>query len=110
MLLVVPQMTRAALIYNIQTIPYDQDGHTLSGTITTDGSIGTLIASDIKSWVVTFDNNYTIQSTDSGIMPINGGQPSLLHVDHTEVSEGYLGLFTAEVGLELHYDSIIHWH
>jgi len=66
MLLVVPQMTRADLIYNIQNYPSDQNGHTLSGTITTDGTIGTLTASNIVSWVVTFDGTDTFRSTDPG--------------------------------------------
>ena len=39
-----------AIIYAIQNYPADQDGYTLSGTITTDGVIGGLAASDIVSW------------------------------------------------------------
>ena len=66
MWLVVPPVTRADLIYNIQNYPSDQSGHALSGTITTDGSIGTLTSSNIVSWVVTFDGTQTFRSTDSG--------------------------------------------
>ncbi len=66
MSLLVPAVTRADLIYNIQNYPSDQSGHTLSGTITTDGTIGTLTAGNIVSWVVTFDGTESFRSTDSG--------------------------------------------
>ena len=59
-------MTRADLIYNIQNYPSDQSGHTLSGTITTDGTIGTLTSGNIVSWVVTLDGTESFRSTDSG--------------------------------------------
>jgi hypothetical protein len=39
-----------AITYAIQNYPADQEGYTLSGTITTDGVIGGLAASDIVSW------------------------------------------------------------
>jgi hypothetical protein len=37
---------RADLIYQLKSYPLDQGGHTLSGTITTDGTIGDLGATD----------------------------------------------------------------
>jgi hypothetical protein len=58
--LAVPPTTRAEIIYAIQNYPAEQNGHTLSGTITTDGQIGPLAGSDITSWSVTFDDTFTI--------------------------------------------------
>ena len=55
LLLVVPQMTKADMIYDLQNYPADQNGHTLSGTITTDGTIGSLQGGNIISWNVTID-------------------------------------------------------
>src|SRR5262249_16922072 len=40
-----------------------QSGHTVSGTITTDGKTGLLETSDITSWSVTIDDS-TFRSTD----------------------------------------------
>jgi hypothetical protein len=65
-LLVVPQTTQADVTYTIQNYPADQNGHTVSGTITTDGHIGPLTEADITSWTVTFDNTFTFRSTDAG--------------------------------------------
>jgi hypothetical protein len=38
------------ITYAFQNYPADQQRATLSGTITTDGAIGTLAATDILSW------------------------------------------------------------
>jgi len=66
MLLVVSQTTKAGTIYDLQNYPADQNGHTLSGTITTDGTIGTLQESNIKSWNVTIDATDNFSSHDPG--------------------------------------------
>ena len=67
LLLAVSRTTRADMIYDIQNYPSDQQGHTVTGTITTDGIIGPLTEADIKSWTVTFDQGtrdaYTFSST-----------------------------------------------
>jgi len=104
-LLVVPQMTKADLVtYYIQDYPSEQTNglntYHVSGTITTDGTIGTLTASDIQSWAVTFDNTYTIQSTDPGNQTLTTGPVQASLVDITVGSGGYLGLFTTNGGLE----------
>ena len=39
-----------AVVYNIVNYPGLENGWTVSGTITTDGTIGTLSASDITAW------------------------------------------------------------
>ena len=66
MLLLVTRPTQASLVYDIQNYPSDQNGNTVSGTITTDGTIGTLDNSNISSWVVTFNGTETYRSTDAG--------------------------------------------
>ncbi len=54
-----------SITYAIQNYPADQDGHTVSGSITTDGKTGLLDTSDITSWAVTIDTT-TFRSTDPG--------------------------------------------
>ncbi len=54
-----------SMTYAIQNYPADQNGQTLSGTITTDGKTGLLANSDITSWAVTIDST-TFRSTDPG--------------------------------------------
>jgi len=66
LLLAVPGTRAGQIIYDIRNYPLDQQGHTVSGTITTDGLIGQLAASDIKSWSVTIDNTFTFRSSDAG--------------------------------------------
>ncbi|MBV8130119.1 MAG: PEP-CTERM sorting domain-containing protein [Planctomycetaceae bacterium] len=67
LLLVVPPTTRAGqIIYDIQNYPADQNGHIVSGNITTDGFIGQLAPDDILSWSVTIDGTQTFTSTDVG--------------------------------------------
>ena len=77
LLLVVPRTIRADSIYAIQDYPSDQNGHTVSGTITTDGIIGPLAEADIKSWTVTFDQGkpdaYTFSSTSPGAVVFVAG-------------------------------------
>jgi hypothetical protein len=41
------------ITYSIQDYPADQQGATLSGTITTDGNLGRLTAADIVAWTWT---------------------------------------------------------
>jgi PEP-CTERM motif len=54
MLVAVPHVGNAGdITYSIQNYLADQDGTTLSGTITTDGMIGDLAESDILSWSYT---------------------------------------------------------
>jgi hypothetical protein len=61
LLLAVPWTARAGpIIYSIQNYPSEQNGHTLSGTVTTDGKIGPLAGSDITSWSVIFDDTLTL--------------------------------------------------
>jgi hypothetical protein len=56
MLLVVAPITKAATTYIIQNYPADQNGATVAGSITTDGTIGVLSSTDILSWVWSISN------------------------------------------------------
>ncbi len=59
-----PHAAKAGSVtYAIQNYPADQDGHTVSGSITTDGKTGLLDSTDITAWVVTIDTT-TFRSTD----------------------------------------------
>jgi len=52
----------SSITYNLQSYLPLQNGYTLSGTITTDGTIGTLTSSDITAWSFEF----TLGSASSG--------------------------------------------
>jgi hypothetical protein len=58
------------ITYSIQNYPADQQGATLSGTITTDGVTGNLTGTDILSWSWTITpaggTPFTLHSTDTG--------------------------------------------
>ncbi len=49
-LIAAPPTTASSITYDIQNYPSLQNGYTLSGTITTDGHLGTLTQADITSW------------------------------------------------------------
>jgi hypothetical protein len=53
------------ITYSLANYTSDQAGHSVSGSITTDGVIGTLTDSDILSWTVTIDST-TFTSNDAG--------------------------------------------
>jgi PEP-CTERM motif len=64
-----PRICDAGTItYSIQNYPADQNGASLSGTITTDGTIGNLASSDILSWSWTITplggTPFTLTSSD----------------------------------------------
>jgi PEP-CTERM motif len=58
------------ITYSIQNYPSDQQGATLSGTITTDGVVGNLAATDVLSWSWTITplggTSFTLSSSDAG--------------------------------------------
>ncbi len=63
---IAPQSLKAGSItYNIENYPAVQAGSQLSGSITTDGHIGSLASANILSWTVTIDST-TFASTDPG--------------------------------------------
>jgi hypothetical protein len=70
-LIVLPRVATAGdITYTIQNYPADQQGATLSGTITTDGVIGNLAPTDILSWMwtITYPGGtpFTLSSSDAG--------------------------------------------
>jgi len=58
-----PRAAGGNITYLLKNYPGDQNGNTISGSITTDGVIGTLTASDIKSWSIKIDST-TFSSSD----------------------------------------------
>lgn len=64
---VTPAVRAGQITYNIQNYPAEQSGHTLSGTITTDGTIGALAGGNILSYTYTVDagtgNAFTYSGT-----------------------------------------------
>ena len=56
-----------AVVYNIVDYPGLENGWTVSGTITTDGTIGTLSASNITAWSWTLTNGGTTDTWSSTV-------------------------------------------
>jgi hypothetical protein len=63
---------KADITYTIQPYPADQGGHAVSGSITTDGHIGTLTSADIKSWSVTIDTTSFSNTTPNAEIDLAG--------------------------------------
>ena len=93
------------ITYDLQNFPALQNGYTLSGSITTDGTIGTLSNSDVVAWSfsVTGPQAYTLTSQDpacfaylngviatatSLIIPVPVPTPGLVGNFLTLISEG----------------------
>jgi hypothetical protein len=58
-----------SILYEIQNYADLQNGYTISGTITTDGTLGTLVTADITAWSYTITGaggGYTVTSQDAG--------------------------------------------
>jgi hypothetical protein len=65
---------RAEITYAIQDYPALQNGYTIEGSITTDGSIGTLSTTDfIKDWSISILKDGVTQTTYSGGSGTAGG-------------------------------------
>ena len=72
-----PGKARADITYTIVDYPADENGYTVSGTITTDGSTGTETSGGfIESWSVSITKNGTtiadFASTQSGFVSVSG--------------------------------------
>lgn len=64
-----PPGAKASIVYTIVDNPAVQNGYTLSGTITTDGHIGAIVAQNILGWnwkVTNGVNTYWADSTQPG--------------------------------------------
>jgi hypothetical protein len=64
---IAPRSAKADLTYSLANYPADQGNHTVSGSITTDGNIGSLTSPDIISWTITIDTT-TFTSHDAGFV------------------------------------------
>ena len=105
-----PAVLAGSTTYNILNHPDYQDGWTLSGTITTDGTIGLLQSSDITSWTWTVTkpgSSQTYRSTEpsaltnaDGLTATSGGlliltrttsytSEILLNTNHGGINDGY---------------------
>jgi hypothetical protein len=81
-----PPAANAASIYRIVNNPAVQDGYTLSGTITTDGTTGTIYGSNVLAWSFLVSNGVDTYSASSS-------QPgSSVIVDGIVATSDYLAL------------------
>jgi hypothetical protein len=91
-----------SITYNIVDYASLESGWTVSGTITTDGSIGSLSSSDITSWAYTFTNGATVDTYSSSASEartlVNGG----LSASATQLTIGTPGN-GGQTGLALDY-------
>jgi hypothetical protein len=68
------QEVRAGTVYSIVDYPADQNGYNIEGSITTDGSTGTMTTTDfITGWNITILKNGVTQVTYSGGSGAAGG-------------------------------------
>ena len=66
------------ITYSIDNYPADQNGWTITGTITTDGTIGPLVSNNVISWAWTIENGtqtYNASSTDQGSICLTENEP-----------------------------------
>jgi hypothetical protein len=69
---IAPASNGASIVYNVVDYPALQNGYTVSGTITTNGSIGThLPAMDITAWNITVSKMGVTQFTVTSANSIN---------------------------------------
>ncbi|MGP0069831.1 MAG: PEP-CTERM sorting domain-containing protein [Isosphaeraceae bacterium] len=109
--------TAAPITYAIQNYPADQNGATLSGTITTDGTIGELMDSNVLSWSWTITPTggtpFTLSSVDVGSgFGITGTGVSASTSEITiasPISQGFLNdmVFTGIDAAGLFYDRFV---
>lgn len=94
---------RANIVYNILNYPADQNGAELSGSITTDGTLGILSESEVISWtfsvtptVVSGGVPYTRSSTDANAFfdIFSGGSLALQATSTDLLLDGALRLGT----------------
>jgi len=80
--------------YYIANYPTDQNGHNISGTITTDGTLGTLAAKNIISWSVTIDGT-TFTNTDPNAETLVSGTGLNAALTSITLAEAAIGEFNA---------------
>lgn len=90
MLLALPAaVVSADMTYDLNSFAADQNGWTLTGSITTDGTIGVLAKSDFLAWTWTVtegSTSYTYASTDSGAsLALQNGSTIMTNVTGTQI-------------------------
>ena len=91
---IVPAAVQAGTIaYDIQNYPAEQNGHTLSGLIITDGTIGALATSNILSWTVTIDSSITFSggASSAGIVGDVEASATQITMAQPPASPGLIG-------------------
>ena len=105
-------------MYELQSVP--TDGWTLSGTITTDGTIGTIQATNILSWTWTISgggSSVTVSSTDPGAavaisgFDLIGAAPGITSTGATLLVPGgnYIRMSNPDA-TPWYYNNIDQWH
>jgi PEP-CTERM motif len=101
----------ASIVYNIQNYADLQNGYTLSGTITTDGTIGTLTSANITAWSfsVTGPAAYELTSqtpeTYDQLQGLTASATSItLAPPSSEFAASYLTFTSPTTGTALIYD------
>ena len=84
-----PAAVSADMTYILNSFAADQNGWTLTGSITTDGTIGVLAKSDFVSWTWTVtegSSSSTYSSTDSGAaLVIKAGSSIMTNATGTQI-------------------------
>ena len=76
---IAPTAVEAGTItYDIVNYSPEQNGHTLSGVIVTDGTIGALAPSNILSWTYTIDGSITQSGNASSVLLIGDPPPATM--------------------------------
>ncbi|WP_165223306.1 PEP-CTERM sorting domain-containing protein [Aquisphaera insulae] len=112
----VDHASAGSITYNILDFPAYQNGFAVTGTITTDGTIGNLTAGNITSWSVTVSQagySETFTSNDSGANVVIEDSlvatPTALYLPPTSsyATQNLLELLSAPQGA--HLIDEIHW-
>jgi hypothetical protein len=102
-----PRSARADLVYEIQNYPAEQNNATLTGTTTTDGTIGALKSNNVLSWTWTITPDggtaTTFSSTDGNATMIVGtpvASSTQITVAVSQVLDLYNSQMLSSEGLE----------
>jgi hypothetical protein len=93
--------SKANIVYDLVDYPQFQNGYNISGTITTDGTIGDLITANIVSWGYTIKsgstNVFSAASSDLNAMTYINSGAGLVYATHSSISvnalNGGAGIF-----------------
>jgi PEP-CTERM motif len=101
-----------SITYNIQNYAALQDGYTLSGTITTDGTIGTLTSADITAFSISVTGpvDYVVTSqsvgASAGVQGAVTATAAAITIAPSVVADAnFLGLGTNDLALQYYHFS-----